>query len=54
MQLEWKAVFMILKAKIQDRGMYIAVGEKFQGKNKHKHIILQALTNIYPEKKKFD
>ena len=54
MQLEWKAVFMILKAKIQDRGIYIAVGEKFQGKNKHKHIILQALTNIYPEKKKFD
>ena len=24
---------MILKAKIQDRGIYIAVGEKFQGKN---------------------
>ena len=46
--------FLILKAKIQDRGIYIAVGEKFQGKNKHKHIILQALTNIYPEKKKFD
>ena len=45
---------MILKAKIQDRGMHIAVGEKFQGKNKQKHIILQALTNIYPEKKKFD
>ena len=45
---------MILKAKIQDRGIYIAVGEKFQGKNKHKHIILQALTNIYPEKRKFD
>ena len=45
---------MILKAKIQDRGMYIAVGEQFQGKNKQKHIILQALTNIYPEKKKFD
>ena len=37
---------MILKAKIQDRGIYIAVGEKFQGKI--------TLTNIYPEKKKFD
>ena len=45
---------MILKAKVQDRGMYIAVGKKFRGKNKHKHIILQALTNICSEKKKFD
>ena len=43
---------MILKAKIQDRGIYIAVGKKFRGKNKNKHIILQALTDNCPEKKK--
>ena len=51
MQLDWKAVFMILKAKIQDQRIYVTVGKKFQRKNKQKHIILQALTNIYPEKK---
>ena len=45
---------MILKAKFQDRGMYIAVGKKFRGKNENKHIILQALTNIYPGKKKIN
>ena len=47
---------MILKAKIQDQRIYVTVGKKFkfQRKNKNKHITLQALTNIYPEKKKFD
>ena len=45
---------MILKAKIQDQRIYVTVGKKFQRKNKNKHSTLQALTNIYSEKKKFD
>ena len=32
---------MILKAKIQDRGIYIAVGEKFQGKNNSDQYLLR-------------
>ena len=51
MQLDWKAVFMILKAKIQDQRIYVTVGKKFQRKNKTS-ISLYKLWPIFTQRRK--